>query len=61
MVGDTLNTDILGGNKFGFDTVLVLTGNTLQKDLNTRITATGIIPTYICETAVIEDDGLDLK
>ena len=53
MVGDTLNTDILGGNKFGLDTVLVLSGNTLPKDVDTRITATGIVPTYICETAVI--------
>jgi HAD superfamily hydrolase (TIGR01450 family) len=29
MVGDTLYTDIIGGNKFGLDTVLVLSGNTL--------------------------------
>src|SRR5471030_308258 len=54
MVGDTLHTDILGGNKFGLDTVLVLSGNTLPNDAETRITATGIVPTYICETAVVE-------
>ena len=54
MVGDTLSTDILGGNKFGLDTVLVLTGNTLPKDVDTRIIATGIIPTYVCESAVID-------
>jgi HAD superfamily hydrolase (TIGR01450 family) len=53
MVGDTLTTDILGGNKFGLDTVLVLTGNTLAKDAETRITSTGIVPTYICESAVL--------
>jgi HAD superfamily hydrolase (TIGR01450 family) len=53
MVGDTLATDILGGNKFGLDTVLVLTGNTLAQDSDNRIISAGIIPTYICETAVI--------
>ena len=58
MVGDTLNTDILGGNKFGLDTVLVLTGNTLAKDVESRITATGIMPTYVCDSAVVEVGGL---
>jgi HAD superfamily hydrolase (TIGR01450 family) len=54
MVGDTLQTDILGGNKFGLDTVLVLSGNTQAIDAETRITATGIVPTYICDSAVVE-------
>ncbi|GAC1301069.1 MAG: HAD-IIA family hydrolase [Mucilaginibacter sp.] len=54
MVGDTLHTDILGGNKFGLDTVLVLTGNTLPDNVDTRITATGIVPTYICDNAVVQ-------
>jgi HAD superfamily hydrolase (TIGR01450 family) len=54
MVGDTLQTDILGGNKFGLDTVLVLSGNTLPHDAETRIRSTGIAPTYICENAVVE-------
>jgi HAD superfamily hydrolase (TIGR01450 family) len=58
MVGDTLNTDILGGNKFGLDTVLVLSGNTLPKDVETRITATGIVPTYICDSAIIAEGEL---
>jgi HAD superfamily hydrolase (TIGR01450 family) len=53
MVGDTLHTDIMGGNKFGLDTVLVLSGNTLPDDAETRIRSTGIVPTYICNTAVI--------
>ncbi|QKJ29581.1 TIGR01459 family HAD-type hydrolase [Mucilaginibacter mali] len=53
MVGDTLQTDIMGGNKFGFDTVLVLSGNTQKVDAKTRINSTGIVPTYICESAVI--------
>ncbi|AMR32898.1 haloacid dehalogenase [Mucilaginibacter sp. PAMC 26640] len=54
MVGDTLQTDILGGNKFGLDTVLVLSGNTLAGDAQTRMTSTGIVPTYICNSAVIK-------
>lgn len=53
MVGDTLHTDIMGGNKFGLDTVLVLTGNTLPNEAEVRIQSTGIIPTYICESAVV--------
>ena len=53
MVGDTLHTDIIGGNKFGLDTVLVLSGNTLPQDAENRIISTGIVPTYVCESAVI--------
>jgi ribonucleotide monophosphatase NagD (HAD superfamily) len=54
MVGDTLHTDIMGGNKFGLDTVLVLSGNTLPDMAMIRISSSGIIPTYICESAVVE-------
>jgi HAD superfamily hydrolase (TIGR01450 family) len=54
MVGDTLHTDIIGGNKFGLDTVLVLTGNTQPDDAEMRIRSTGIVPTYICSSAVVE-------
>jgi ribonucleotide monophosphatase NagD (HAD superfamily) len=50
MVGDTLQTDILGGNKFGLDTALVLTGNTVESSIKTRVAATGIIPDYICRS-----------
>ncbi|MEM7368850.1 MAG: TIGR01459 family HAD-type hydrolase [Bacteroidota bacterium] len=53
MVGDTLRTDILGGNKFGIDTVLVLTGNTLSLKAQQMIERTGIIPDYICQSVVI--------
>jgi len=56
VVGDTLHTDILGGNKFGLDTVLVLTGNLLPEDYETRIFSSGIAPTYVCDSAVIEKD-----
>lgn len=54
MVGDTLTTDILGGNKFGIDTALVLSGNTLRGAAAEQIHATGIIPDFICESAVID-------
>ncbi|TRX60800.1 HAD-IIA family hydrolase [Fulvivirga sp. M361] len=54
MVGDTLVMDILGGNKFGLDTALVLTGNTLTKNTEMRINSLGIIPTFVCESAVID-------
>lgn len=57
MVGDTLYTDILGGNKFGLDTVLVFSGNTLPDAAETKMKTTGIVPTYICESAVV-DSGL---
>ncbi len=53
MVGDTLKTDILGGNKFGIDTILVLSGNTLPDQAQFFLRSTGIIPNYICEDAVI--------
>lgn len=53
MVGDTLKTDILGANKFGIDTVLVLSGNTLPDQANSLINSTGIIPNYICEDAIV--------
>jgi HAD superfamily hydrolase (TIGR01450 family) len=53
MVGDTLYTDIIGGNKFGMDTALVLSGNTLPDMAKVRIASSGIIPTYVCESAVI--------
>lgn len=49
MVGDTLETDILGGNKFGVGTMLVLSGNSRVEHVEREISATGIIPDYICE------------
>lgn len=53
MVGDTLFTDIIGGNKFGLDTVLVLSGNTLPEMAKIKIGSSGIIPTYVCDSAVV--------
>ena len=48
MVGDTLHTDILGGNTFGVATVLVLSGNTRPDSAELEIESSGIIPDYIC-------------
>ncbi len=52
MVGDTLHTDILGGNKFGIDTLLVLSGNTSEAEYLTKINATGVIPDYVSLSVV---------
>jgi HAD superfamily hydrolase (TIGR01450 family) len=50
MVGDTLETDILGANTFGLDTALVLSGNTRPEQARMMIDAKGITPTYLCES-----------
>jgi HAD superfamily hydrolase (TIGR01450 family) len=52
MVGDTLETDILGGNKFGVQTMLVLSGNTREENAQLLIQSKGIIPDYICKSIV---------
>jgi len=52
MVGDTLHTDILGGNKFGISTLLVLSGNTRSENFETKIQATGVIPDYVADSIV---------
>ncbi len=49
MVGDTLSTDIHGGNKFGIDTALVLSGVTLPQEAPALMKSKGIVPTYICD------------
>lgn len=51
MVGDTLTTDIIGGNKYGLDTALVFTGNTRLEDAEVMMSSTGIRPTYLLESA----------
>ncbi|MEJ7683513.1 MAG: HAD hydrolase-like protein [Segetibacter sp.] len=50
MVGDNLNTDILGGNKFGVKTTLVLSGNTREDNAEIQINSSGIIPDFICRS-----------
>src|SRR6056297_16321 len=50
MVGDTLHTDILGGYKFGLQTLLVLSGNTRPESVEMKINSSGIIPDYISDS-----------
>ena len=52
MVGDTLRTDILGANKFGLDTALVLTGTITPEHAEIQIQATGIVPDFVCESVL---------
>ena len=52
MVGDTLDTDILGGNKFGVQTMLVLSGNTREENAQLLIQSKGIIPDFICKSVI---------
>lgn len=59
MVGDTLSTDILGGNRFGVDTALVLTGNTMRRYVDTMVDKSGILPTYVCDSAVVDHRHVD--
>ena len=43
-------TDIIGANTFGIDTALVLSGNTQSERAEVLISASGIIPTYMCQS-----------
>ncbi len=52
MVGDTLDTDILGGNRFGFDTLLVLSGNAKKATYQEQIKELSIKPNYVCQSVV---------
>lgn len=47
MVGDTLHTDILGGQAAGCRTLLVLSGVYQNQDIEAMITETGIQPDFI--------------
>jgi HAD superfamily hydrolase (TIGR01450 family) len=53
MVGDRLQTDIAGGNGYGIDTLLVLTGISTKQS----IAETGIEPTWVSESLAAALDG----
>lgn len=50
MVGDSLATDVIGGNKFGIDTCLVLSGNIQPQNYELLIQSLGITPDYVCNS-----------
>lgn len=50
MVGDTLHTDIIGANKFGLDSALVLSGNTQKEHAALLIDGSGIVPDFVFES-----------
>ena len=63
MIGDTFETDILGANRSGIDSALVLTGNSVKlhdqkKLINDKLKALtiharniGIMPTFVTKIA----------
>jgi glycerol 3-phosphatase-2 len=51
MIGDTLHTDILGGQAAGFGTILVTRHGLFAKHpVETYIRQSGIVPTWIIPT-----------
>lgn len=47
MVGDTLTTDVVGGQAAGLDTALVLSGNTGADEVARAIERAGVRPTWV--------------
>jgi len=60
MIGDTMETDILGGAQLGFHTVLVLSGGTKRSDLPRYAYRPDIVVESLAEYAemLAENDGL---
>jgi NagD protein len=53
IIGDTMETDILGGVQLGFHTVLVLSGGTRQEDLQRYTFGPELVVDSLAEVSVI--------
>jgi 5'-nucleotidase len=60
MIGDTMETDILGGVQLGFHTVLVLTGGTRREDLARYAYRPDLVVPSLAEFAdILDESGWD--
>jgi NagD protein len=59
MIGDTMDTDILGGVQLGYRTILVLSGGTRRADLDTFAYRPDIVVESIADLSVPELAGID--
>jgi len=60
MIGDTMETDILGGGQLGFHTVLVLSGGTRREDLSSYVYQPELVVESLGEFAdlLVENGGV---
>ncbi|MFN5757147.1 MAG: HAD hydrolase-like protein, partial [Planctomycetia bacterium] len=59
MIGDTMETDILGGVQLGYRTILVLSGGTLREDLGSFAYRPDIVVDSIADLSASQLAGLD--
>jgi NagD protein len=55
MIGDTMDTDILGGVQLGFRTVLVLTGGTKAEDVDQYAYQPDLVVSSLAEFSILLD------
>nr|HPZ99403.1 HAD hydrolase-like protein [Phycisphaerae bacterium] len=60
MIGDTMETDILGGVQMGYKTVLVLSGGTKRADLTRYAYRPDVVVESLAQLHVAELLGLEL-
>jgi NagD protein len=61
IIGDTMDTDILGGVQLGYRTILVLSGGTSRADLDAFAYRPDLVVESIAELSVAELAGLDAQ